>query len=356
MNKIFFLGFIVLFGITACHKAVDSGGSSTITFDSLETTVIGDFTNDLVFFRYSSLLNASLTLQTSVGALVTTTNDANQAQAKSDWKNIRVQWEQSEGFLIGPVESNDYDPNTDTWPTDYVQMDSLLTSNNPLTTDDVKNLPQSLRGYHPIEYMLWGVGGSKTPADFTAREKLYMSSLINDITVNNVQPLFNDWFGGSNNYQDQVVTAGKGSTQFSSRQALFLNILSVMSDICNEVGTSKMYEPFAARDSTITESPYSGNTLIDFENNILGLQQVYLGINGGTGISNLIAAKNLQLDQQVKAAINTANVSFAQITDRYELAIFDQRVQVQNTMNALAALDALLENDLPNYIKQNVKD
>jgi putative iron-regulated protein len=357
MNKIFFLGALVLFGLTACHKAVENGGSSgNITFDSLETTVISDFTNDLVFFRYSSLLNSSLTLQTSVTALVNTTNDANQAQAKSDWKNIRVQWEQSEGFLIGPVESNDYDPNTDTWPTDYVQMDSLLSSNNPLTTDGVKNLPQSLRGYHPLEYMLWGVGGSKTPADFTPREKLYMNSLISDIAVNNVQPLFNDWFVGSDDYQQQVLTAGKGSTQFSSRQALFLNILSVMSDICNEVGTSKMYEPFAARDSTITESPYSGNTLIDFENNIFGMQQVYLGINGGTGISNLIAAKNLQLDQQVKTAINTANVSFGQITERYEQAIFDQRVQVQNTMNALAALDLLLENDLPNYIKQNVKD
>ena len=295
-------------------------------------------------------------MQSSVATLTSQTTDANLAQSKLDWKNLRSDWEQSEGFLMGPVESKDYDPNTDTWPTDYIQMDSLLASSNPLSTDDVKNLSQSLRGYHPLEYMLWGEGGSRTASNFTVREKLYMTSLISDILSNNVQPLFNDWFLGSDNYQTQVITAGNGSTEFSSRQALFLNIQSVMSDICDEVGTSKMYEPFVARDSTITESPYSGNTLIDFKSNIMGLQQVYMGLNGGKGLKDLVAAKNLQLDQKIQAQINAALNSFDQITVRYEVAIFTQRVQVQQTMDQLAALNTLLENDFKNFLIQYIKD
>ncbi len=345
----------ILFSLTACHKAVESSSSSQ-NFDSLESEVIQDFTNDLVFFRYSSLLNSCVTMQSSVASLTNQTTDSNLAQSKLDWKNLRSDWEQSEGFLIGPVESNDYDPNTDTWPTDYVQMDSLLNSSNPLSTNDVKNLPQSLRGYHPLEYMLWGEGGSRTASNFTSREKIYMNSLISDILSNNVQPLFNDWFLGTDNYQNQVLTAGKGSTQFSTRQALFLNIQSVMNDICNEVGTSKMYEPFVARDSSITESPYSGNTLIDFKSNIMGLQQVYMGLNGGRGLKDLVASKNLQLDQKIQAQINAALNSFDQITVRYEVAIFTQRVQVQQTMDQLNALNTLLENDFKNFLIQYVKD
>jgi len=355
LKNILLLICILLFSLTACHKAVENTGN-TQTFDSVESEVINDFTNDVVFFRYSALLNTSQTMATSVATLVNASTDANQAQAKSDWKNLRSNWEQSEGFLLGPVEAKDYDPNTDTWPTDYVQMDSLLNSNNPLTTDDVKDLPQSLRGYHPLEYMIWGKGGSKTAAQITDRQKKYMTSLISDIQINNVQALYNDWFLGTDNYSNQVLTAGKGSSEFSTRQILFLNIVSAMSDICNEVGTSKMFEPFTAKDSTITESPYSNNTLIDFKNNILGLQQVYMGLNGGTGIRNLVAAKNLQLDQQIQTKINAALISFDQITERYEQAIFDQRIQVQNTMDQLAALDLLLENDLPDFIKQYVKD
>jgi putative iron-regulated protein len=355
--KLFILTLaVVLTGITACHKSNDTGGSTGQSFDSLETDVIKDFTNDVVFFRYSSLLNSSELMQTGVNKLANATTDDNLTAAKSLWKNLRSDWEQSEGFLMGPVESNDYDPNTDTWPTDYVQMDSLLASSNALTTDAVKNLPQSLRGYHPLEYMLWGKGGSKTAANFTDRQKLYMVSVIDDIISNNVQLLYNDWFLGTDNYSQLVLTAGRGSTEFTSRQALFLNIISAMSDICGEVGASKMYEPFIARDSTITESPYSSNTLVDFKSNIQGMQQVYMGLNGGKGIRNLVAAKQLDLDQKIQAQINAAINSFAQITDRYELAIFTQRTQVQNTMDQLAALNTLLDTDLKNFIIANVKD
>lgn len=347
---------VILFGTAACHKSNDTGGSTGQTYDSLATDVIKDFTNDVVFFRYSSLLNSSLSMQAAANKLANETTDDNLTAAKALWKNLRADWEQSEGFLMGPVESNDYDPNTDTWPTDYVQMDSVLASSNPLETDNVKNLPQSLRGYHPLEYMLWGKGGTKTAANFTTKQKQYMVSLIDDILSNNVQLLYNDWFLGSDNYSELVLTAGRGSTEFTTRQALFLNIISAMSDICGEVGASKMYEPFIARDSTITESPYSSNTLIDFKNNILGMQQVYTGLNGGKGIRNLVAAKQLDLDQKIQAQINAAINSFSQITDRYEVAIFTQRTQVQNTMDQLATLNTLLENDLKKFIIANVKD
>lgn len=354
MKKIHALSIIILFFFTSCHKANDSGGTST-DFTTLEGQVIQDFTNDIVLSQYSGLLNASLTLQNSVAVLNTTTNDASQAQAKTDWKNIRSIWEQTEGFLIGPVESNDYDPNTDTWPTDYIQMDSLLNSHYDLSTNGVKNLGQSLRGYHPLEYMIWGKGGSKTPADYTPRQKLYMVSLIDDIRSNNVQPLFNDWFG-SGDYKSQVLNAGNGSTEFTTRKALFLNIADAMTDICTEVGDGKMKEPFEARDSTITESPYSNNTLIDFKNNIIGVQNVYMGLNGGKGLHNLVAAKQSDLDQQIQQKINAALVSFDQITERYEEAIWNQRIQVQNTMDALDALSALLDSELRDFINTNVKD
>ena len=77
-----------------------------------------------------------------------------------------------------------------------------------------------------------------------------------------------------------------------------------------------MKEPFDAYDSTITESPYSSNTLIDFKNNIIGLQNVYMGLNGGKGLHDLVAAKQSALDQQIQTKISAALISFDQITER----------------------------------------
>jgi uncharacterized iron-regulated protein len=181
-----------------------------------------------------------------------------------------------------------------------------------------------------------------------------MAALIDDISSNNVQQLYNDWFGAAD-YKSQVLTAGKGSTEFSSRKALFLNMVSAMADICGEVAGGKMKEPFDAYDSTITESPYSSNTLIDFKNNIIGLQNVYMG-NGGKGLHDLVAAKQSALDQQIQAKISAALISFDQITERYEQAIYTQRIQVKNTMDLLDDVNDLLENDLTDFINTNIKD
>jgi len=352
IKSIAILGLFIC--INSCNKSNTQKGSTD--FPTLEQQVIDDFVNKTALPQYNSLVNAATDLSNSLTTLNTSPTDANLQAAQSSWKNIRHIWEQCEGFLFGPVEDNDYDPNTDTWPTDYTQMDSLLQSNNPLQPNDFKNLTQSLRGYHPIEYVVFGVGYSRSAASLTAREKTYMMGLSADVLNNNVQPLYTSWTQAPTNYGDQVSTAGKGSTQFSTKQELFLVIVSALSDICEEVGAGKMYEPFVAKDSTICESPYSGNTLSDFKDNIIGLRNVYMGLNGGLGLKDLVAAKNKSLDNQIQSQITAAVNSFDNITIRYERAIFDQRTQVQQTMNQLASLQDFLENDLKSFVQTYIKD
>ena len=349
------LGILFLIATAiACNKATNQPGGNSL--NNTEETVIKDFVNEVALSQYNSLVQAATNLDQALNTLNANPTDANLLAAQNTWRTIRSRWEQCEGFLFGPVEDQDYDPNTDTWPTDYTQMDSLLASNNPLQPADIRILPQSLRGYHPIEYIIFGVGGSRTATSLTSREKQYMLGLSADLLNNNVQPLYDSWASAPTNYADEVMNAGKGSKSFATRKELFLVMVSAMSDICEEVGAGKMLEPFAAKDSTITESPYSGNTLTDFKDNIIGLQTVYVGANGSAGLKELVAAKNKSLDNQIRNQISTAINSFDNITLRYEQAIFDQRVQIQQTMDQLAMLKNLLENDLTDFIKQNVKD
>lgn len=366
MKKIV-LSSLVLAGLTlaACHKSSDGG--STESFTDVETDVITDFVNKTAVPQYTALTQAGNNLTTSIAALNTSATDANLQTAQAAWRSMRQVWERCEGFLIGPVESFDYDPNSDTWPTDYHQMDSLLTSSNPLGTNDVANLPQTLRGYHPIEYLIFGEGGARKASDLDARKMKYLIGLVSDLNVNNVQPLQASWTQAPTNYGNSVLTAGKsGNTVYPTKQAFFLDVIgdNGMAGICNEVGQQnedgKMYNPYITKDSSLSESPYSGNSLIDFKNNIIGLQQVYMGLSGGKGIKDLVAAKNKALDQQIQAAITAAVNSFDNISgasnERYEEAIFDKRTQIVATMTALNSLQTLLENDLTNFVKQYVKD
>ena len=354
MKKILFAAAITVTLFTACHKASQSPGDTT-DFTTTEKQVLTDFTNNVALAGYLKLSVAASSLNASIQTLESTPTEANLQATRDNWKSMRETWEQCEGFLFGPVEDNDYDPNMDTWPTDYTQMDSLLASTNPLEVSDIQNLTLSLRGYHPIEYIIFGDHGSRKAADITARQKKYMISLSADL-ANTCNALYLSWSSAPVNFAQQVITAGSGSTKYTTRLDVYTALANGLIDICDEVGGGKMKEPFDAKDPQLVESPYSGNSLVDFKNNIIGAQNVYLGLNGGKGISAIVAAKNKSLDNKLQGLFTAAINSFTNISVTYEQAIISQRVQSQQTMDAVNALKDALESELVPYIQANIKD
>ncbi len=337
---------------TACSKENDN--DTPDTFPATEQTVLNDFTDDVAVAQYSDLKNAAGDLNAKITALNTDATDANLTDAQNSWKSLRTVWEKCEGFLFGPVEDHEYDPQMDTWPTDQAQFDSLLASSNALEVADIVALPYNLRGFHPVEYLVFGDHGSRTAASLTARQKKYMISATTDL-VNICNSLYSSWTEGSSPFGQQVKTAGSGSTVYTSKQEVFFAIVGAMQGICEEVGDGKMKEPFDAKDPAIVESPYSGNSATDFKNNIIGLQTVYSG-NGSTGITSLVSLRDKSLDNDIKSQITAAINSFDLITVPYEDAIINQRSQVQQVMTAIGDLNETIEGRLLPFIQQQVKD
>lgn len=338
----------------ACNKNDDN---APVDFETLKKEVLTDFTNNVAVAGYKDLDEAAANLYNSLNTLNTTTTETNLTAARESWKNMRGIWEKCEGFLFGPVEDNDYDPNMDTWPTDYVQMDSLLSSSNALELTDIQNATLSLRGYHPIEYIIFGNHGDRTAASLTARQRKYMISLAEDLK-NTCHALYTSWINAPVNYATEVINAGNGSSVFAKKQEAYMAITEGMIAICEEVGEGKMKEPFDTQDPGTVESPYSGNSLTDFKNNIVGLQNVYLGkyTTDGKGINDLVAARNKALDNKIQSQIAAAISSFDNITVYYEEAIISQRVQAQQVMDALGTLKTTLEDELKPFVLQYITD
>ncbi|CAN5416849.1 hypothetical protein BH10BAC2_BH10BAC2_18160 [soil metagenome] len=340
----------------ACNKAPQAT-PQTDDFAALEQTVLTDFTNNIALSGYLNLSVKATQLNTALQNLNANTTEANLVTARQAWKDMRTVWEQCESFLFGPVEDNDYDPNMDTWPTDYQQMDALLASTNPLDVSDIQGLTLSLRGYHPIEYIIFGDHGSQTAAEITARQKEYMMSLSTDLS-NTCNDLYLSWASAPENFAQQVITAGTTSTKYAKKQEVYMAMADGLIGICEEVGEGKMKEPFDALDPQLVESPYSGNSSTDFKNNIIGIQNVYLGLNGGKGLKDLVEAKNKSLDNTIQSEITAAINSFDNITGYYEDAIIatDGRIKVQQTMDALAVLKETLETELKPFVIQYILD
>jgi putative iron-regulated protein len=336
----------------ACKKKDDN----TVTVTSQQ--VVTDFVNKMVLPQYANLQAKAAALNTAVNTLNTSTTNTNLEAARAAWRDVRSGWEQCEGFLIGPVEDDNYDPNMDTWPMDYQQLDSFTASGTSFSADVLQSVSQSLRGFHPLESILWGTTGAATADSITAKQKQYMVGLAQDI-LNTCTALNNSWAASGGNFQAVLLNAGAGSTRFTTRKQAMLAIVAGISDICGEVGGGKLLEPFEQYDSTKTESPFSHNSITDFINNIKGAQNVYLcSYNGQTGasMSNFIAARNIALDTKIKNQFSAAITALSNISTTFESAIYSQRTQLQNAMNAINELQATMDDDAKKYVQTYVTD
>jgi predicted lipoprotein len=74
----------------------------------------------------------------------------------------------SEGFLFGPVETGGYDPALDAWPFNLVDAQALLAGSDPITPQLIASLDGAVKGFHAIEYLLFGHDGSKAAPALTA--------------------------------------------------------------------------------------------------------------------------------------------------------------------------------------------
>ncbi|MBE7176230.1 MAG: hypothetical protein INR69_07510 [Mucilaginibacter polytrichastri] len=336
---------------TSCKKSKDDGGGAQ---DDLQSEILANISANVCTASYVDMADRTTKMQADINTFIGSGTEADLATCRADWKAIRVTWEQTESWLFGPVEGDKIDPRIDSWPVNFNDLDGILANSDGLTESYVDGLEDELKGFHPIEYILWGKNGNRTAASFTAREKQYLVALTQNL-VKLTQSVRDTW---KNGYSQQLATAGSGSTEFSTKQAAFVQLVAAMADICGEVGDSKIKDPFDAQDASQEESPFAKNSFIDFTNNLLGTMDVYQGKFGGSdgkGLEDLVQANNRSLDADIKAKYAAAVASLQTFTVPFGQAIKSEPTKVQNAMDKISAYHDVLENQLNGFVLQYVK-
>lgn len=359
MKKIIVLALasVAFVSFSACKKSKKTEEETLAPTDnsSLKKDVLSDVASNVIYGTYTDMAAKANNLYSSCVNFSNTSNATNLATAQQAWKDVRSAWEQSEGFLFGPVSVDNIDPRIDTWPVDFQRLDSVLATSNVFTATYVDGLEESLKGFHPIEYLLFGNGGSKTAAQFTTKEKEFLIALADNVKTlcNNAK---NAWSTSqSGNYTSEYVNAGNGGI-YPTQRAAYEETIDAMAGICDEVANGKIAEPFNAEDASLEESPFAQNSLVDFTNNMKSVQNVYLGkyIVDGRGLEDLIKANNIAMDGAIKTKISAAITSLNNITVPFGTAIQTsggQRTQVQNAINAINDLKTYLQGDVKTYLQ-----
>ena len=337
--------FLIGCGLSGCGEDDDDGSGTGTTFDA--TMTLSDFANKVVLATYTDLDNKSGELLTAVKALGADTTQANLVQAQAAWKASRRPWEQSEAFLFGPVDTQGLDPALDSWPVNKVDLDAVLASDQVLTSASIDALEDTLKGFHTIEYLLFREGDQRQASDITPRELEYLTASTENLKAKTGQ-LRTAWDASGENYAAEIADAGTSSTIYKSQKDAMQEMVNGMIVIADEVANGKISDPFNERDTTLVESQFSFNSISDFQDNIRGIQNVYMGkfTADGQGLNEFVNGVDAELDTRFQAEVRTAIDTIGAIPDPFRDSITVQRSAVQAAIDAVSTVQQTLENDI----------
>ena len=325
--------------LEAANRAIETANLTSAQEESLRNVLKGLVSNVIVP-TYTDLANDVEDLEKTLKGL--TVNSITQTQintACDDFKKARQHWERSEAFLMGAASDFDIDPTIDSWPLNR----SLLLSyfNNGMSAEMLEDA--TILGFHALEFILFRNGqprkvaelqGNDTYQSFekiTGAQELKYAQTICELLKERCFQLQVAWEGETTanasrvavvkaadleytteaglSYGENLITAGVAGSK-STFPTLKAAIAQVLSDdegscvgIANEVGTAKIANPFSNADIAYVESPYSYNSITDFQDNIRSIRNIWYGSTNGSAASTSFNSFFASVNQ---SAVNTA--------------------------------------------------
>lgn len=360
---------LVLASASACVLACSSGAGNTEESGAAASEdfslVLENAATVVIIPTYAELRELATKLHDCTVTLAKNPAEAQLAECQDAWVKARVPWEQSEGFLFGPVTDEGLDPAMDSWPVDHQQLDALTASDVDLSAGSITaNLGGGMKGFHTIEYLLWGMDHERTAADLARapREAEYLVALTEALSLD-TQQLVDSWTGTEEveSFADKFAASGKKGGLYSSELDAVQELLGATIGICDEVAFGKIAEPFKARDPDLIESQYSYNSLYDFADNIRSIRNIYLGSRDGTvaknSFSSVVRKYDLDLDEEVRSQVEQATDSILAIGDggiTFRDAILDPKkdATIEKAQTEIADLmDVLSGKVLPLFVR-----
>ena len=379
--KLTALSVALAFGLAACGGSSSSNDDKDTTptppaptgFDFAATEMINNLADDVILAGYKNLNSNAEKLVQATMTLIETPTQANLEAAQEAWKVARSPWEQGEAHIFGPIDALSIDPHLDTWPLNTTDLATVVADTGNISATVIKGFNDDVQGFHTMEYLLFGDGvedNVKDVADLNANEREYLKATA-EVFQEYTNTLETAW---TTNYQPDdsaskpYVELFKGADNdiYGSQTAVIEELINGMIGIVDEVGNGKIADPFGASidaaDTSLVESQYSWNSLRDFSDNIVGVLNVYNGEFEGEadkqGIYDFIAAGDQALADRVKAEIEASIAAIQAISGDNDMpfrqAIQDEqgRVRIQAAVDALSTLQASLETDVTNLLKE----
>ncbi|NJK61461.1 MAG: peptidase M75 [Synechococcaceae cyanobacterium SM2_3_1] len=312
--------------------------------------IVTHFVDQVIIPTYEQLTQKASTMADAVIAFADQPTEKTLQTARQSWISARDPWEQSEAFAFGPAASLGYDADLDDWPVNETDVIAVLNSDQPLTRATIAELQTTQKGYHTIEFLLFGLNNNKTLSEFTERELEYLRALAIHFE-DTASALLASWVEGVEGnppYRQVLVTAGEvDNPAYLTVRSSVVELVAGMIALLDEVANEKLGDPLSTQETFGFESRFSQTSLDDFRNNLLSVQSVYMAKlpdetgSGDTSLSRYIASQNPELDQQFQQKLQAAIAAIEAVPAPIEATLSDSEAFAQLSQAQIAVLDLL---------------
>lgn len=321
LKSLVFLGSLSFLACSPSKKSVDE-----------KVSVIDNLANEVVIPTYQDLYTAAKDLNSAIQSMEVGNEEALK-NSRDAWSNARNYWEQTESFLFGPVDFEEIDPALDSWPVDLSAIQGILKNTNEITNEIIESNPEA-RGFHLIEFLLWGENQNKTAAQFNEREIQYLKVAAQDFE-NNTQRLHASWVEGDQPFKSQLLNPGVAESNYDASEDVIQEFVEGIVGLLDEVANAKIAGPLNQEEGVAKpeeqESYFSDLTKKDLVNNLQSVSNVFNGDykgKDGKGLTDLLAVNHADLNQEISQNLQAAIEAVNALPDSFTSAIQENREEV----------------------------
>lgn len=347
---------------------------------------------------YGDSLTAAKALQAAVTALIASPSEASLAAAQAAWRAARTPYMQSEAFRFGNPIVDDWEGKVNAWPLDeglidYVSADYfgagegaaatlnviatpkftlsgvevVATTITPALLQDVLQEAEEgeanvATGYHAIEFLLWGqdltateVGAGARPyTDYLQdagctngncdRRAQYLQ-VATDLLVSDLEWMTTQW---------QAEGPARTALMADPSAGVAAMLTGIGSLSFGELAGQRIKLGLMLHDPEEEHDCFSDNTPESHHDDVLGMQNVYLGqykrldgsVMSGPSLAGLVAQKDAALDQTLQGQLTASLAAMQGLRDAAAAGMsYDMMLQAGNAegeAKIMAAVEALV--------------
>ena len=325
-----------------------------------ENAVLASVTDLVIVPGYESLAQETQDLRMALENLCALPSEASISAAQQAWRDARAPWMRSAATWFGPIMDRRSLSLVD-WPqVEPERIEAMLESSPATTEDDVRNrLASTQRGLGAIEYLLFASDAVDVQSGQSSTRCDYLTALgrVVELEAAAVAEAWTSGTDGDTAYKDFFT--GRSSSSRLTRQAVG-DLVRIQVFLIRTLVDMRLASAMGLREGGPDLSVLPGgdghNALSDLRNQVLGMRDVYLGLDrdDGFGISDLVRDLSADADERMQNHFENSLEAIDAVEMPLRAALDQRPEQVREVYDRLVDLQRTLSTEVVSLLGVSV--